>query len=700
MSVNNIDILLIEDDLVDQKAFERMVSSNNLPYNYQIVDSVAKTKQILKNNKYDIIVSDYMLPDGKSFEFFDSIIDTPIIFITGAGDQQIAVQAMKSGAYDYLIKDPDRKYLEFLPITVENAIKHAQGEKQLRLLESAVVNTNDAVLITEAENYDLPSPKVVYVNDAFTKMTQYLPEEIIGKAPRILNGPRTQSEALDEIKKALENSKPCRQELINYRKDGSEYWVDLNIIPLRDKRSVLTNFLFILRDITDKKLAEIKLRDLLEEVKKSNEEKLSILNELKIGTAINDTKGSVIFINRFMEIILNKNFKDIKGKNWNELFAFSKEDKANIEVMYHLDANLREKIPVQLEVSENKIYWMDIEIKDEPSNNDMKIFYFYDLTEVHQLRNELEDKSKYHNIIGKSQSMKIVYEKIKEVAKVDWTVLIEGQTGTGKEMVAKAIHNESSRKDKPFIAVNCGALTESLLSSQLFGHKKGSFTGALSDQEGFFEAADGGTIFLDEIGDIPMNIQTNLLRVLQEKEITRIGENKPRKINVRVIAASQHDLIKEVNDGKFRADLLYRIRVTRINLPNLNERKDDIPLLANNFLSESRASSSKSVYEISSSAMNKMLNYSWPGNVRELKSAIDYAAISCKGPVIDLEDLPPEIIDSGRNHHISSDSLKLNEKQKILAALEESAGNRKDASKILGISRATLYRRLTKYNLI
>lgn len=261
MSVNNIDILLIEDDLVDQKAFERMVSSNNLPYNYQIVDSVAKTKQILKNNKYDIIVSDYMLPDGKSFEFFDSIIDTPIIFITGAGDQQIAVQAMKSGAYDYLIKDPDRKYLEFLPITVENAIKHAQGEKQLRLLESAVVNTNDAVLITEAENYDLPSPKVVYVNDAFTKMTQYLPEEIIGKAPRILNGPRTQSEALDEIKKALENSKPCRQELINYRKDGSEYWVDLNIVPLRDKRSVLTNFLFILRDITDKKLAEINIAE-------------------------------------------------------------------------------------------------------------------------------------------------------------------------------------------------------------------------------------------------------------------------------------------------------------------------------------------------------------------------------------------------------------------------------------------------------
>jgi transcriptional regulator with PAS, ATPase and Fis domain len=258
----------------------------------------------------------------------------------------------------------------------------------------------------------------------------------------------------------------------------------------------------------------------------------------------------------------------------------------------------------------------------------------------------------------------------------------------------------SERKENPFIAVNCGALTESLLTSQLFGHKKGAFTGALSDQEGLFEAANGGTIFLDEIGDVPMNIQTNLLRVLQEKEITRIGENKPRKIDVRVIAASQHDLIKEVENGNFRADLLYRIRVTRINLPDLKDRKEDIPLLVNSFLSQSRASSGKNVYDISGVAMSKLMNYDWPGNIRELKSAIDFAALTCKGTVINKEDLPPEITHDETQPAGINDDIKQDEKQKILAALEQTSGNKKEASKLLGISRATFYRRLIKYELI
>jgi PAS domain S-box-containing protein len=190
---------------------------------------------------------------------FDSIVETPIIFITGAGDQEIAVQAMKAGAYDYLIKDPERKYLEFLPITVQNAIKHSEAERQLRLLQSAVINANDAILITEAGLYDMPGPKVVYVNDAFTRMTQFEPKEVIGKTPRMLQGPKTQREVLDRIKGKIKKGDPCREELINYKKDGSEYWVDLNIVPLRDDKGNLTHYLSIHRDITEKKLSELKL---------------------------------------------------------------------------------------------------------------------------------------------------------------------------------------------------------------------------------------------------------------------------------------------------------------------------------------------------------------------------------------------------------------------------------------------------------
>ena len=178
MATTKTTVLLIEDDRIDQKAFERMVKNFDLPYNYKIADTVAQAKQELQKKRFDIVITDYILGDGKSFEVFDSIIDTPIIFITGAGDQEIAVQAMKAGAYDYLIKDPERNYLKFLPITVENAIKHSEAERQLRLLESAVINANDAVLITEAGNYDMPGPKVVYVNDAFTKMTHFKPARV------------------------------------------------------------------------------------------------------------------------------------------------------------------------------------------------------------------------------------------------------------------------------------------------------------------------------------------------------------------------------------------------------------------------------------------------------------------------------------------------------------------------------------------
>jgi sigma-54 dependent transcriptional regulator, acetoin dehydrogenase operon transcriptional activator AcoR len=280
-------------------------------------------------------------------------------------------------------------------------------------------------------------------------------------------------------------------------------------------------------------------------------------------------------------------------------------------------------------------------------------------------------------------------------------VLIEGETGTGKELVARAIHSSSHRSGRPFLAVNCAGLTESLVASQLFGHKRGAFTGAVADQSGLFESAAGGVLFLDEIGDIPPSVQTSLLRVLQEREITRVGETIPRKVDVRILTATHQNLTEEVAEGNFRADLLYRIRVARILLPPLRERLEDIPLLVFRFLGEVRAVTGKAVQEISSDAMRVLMTYSWPGNVRELRSAIEFATIRCTRTVIGPEDLPPELLDSGLNPRtiVSPIDPMEGEKERVLEALRRARGNRTLAAQLLGIGRATLYRRMAAFDI-
>jgi DNA-binding NtrC family response regulator len=353
----------------------------------------------------------------------------------------------------------------------------------------------------------------------------------------------------------------------------------------------------------------------------------------------------------------------------------------------------RTKLSVSLQGAKGQQYWMEVEVHDDPRQRRGKILVFYDMTAVHDLRRLLDTKDQFPDLIGKSEAMLQVYHLIREVARVDTTVLIEGETGTGKELVARAIHFASHRQRGPFIAVNCAGLTESLLASQLFGHKRGAFTGAVADHQGLFAAANGGTLFLDEIGDIPLNVQTNLLRVLQEREITRLGEATPRKIDVRIVAATHQNLQAAVSHGTFRSDLLYRIRVARIALPALRARRSDIPLLVSTFLAQCRAALGKPVHDVSHSAMQLLLHYHWPGNVRELKSAIEFAVIRCRGAVLKVDDLPPELSEPAplaKPYH----SAAVDEPRRIVMALQQAQGNRTLAARLLGMSRATFYRRL------
>lgn len=315
-----------------------------------------------------------------------------------------------------------------------------------------------------------------------------------------------------------------------------------------------------------------------------------------------------------------------------------------------------------------------------------------------QLKKEIEKKYSYHNIIGKSPKMRRVYELIETVSKTNTTVLIQGETGTGKELVARAIHFASERKNNPFVVVSCVNIPESLLESELFGHEKGSFTGAISAKKGKFEIANKGTLFLDEIGDLPFQLQAHLLRVLQEKEFTRIGGNEVIRIDVRIISATNKNLLAETREGRFREDLFYRLNVITIEIPPLRERREDTLLLSNHFLKKFSEENKKEIIGFSKRVIDFFMSYEWPGNVRELENFIEHAVVVCSSNIIDIGDLPiPQT--STASPRYTSKTLKEVEKTHIESVLEETGWNISKASSILGISRLTLYNKIKEYGI-
>jgi len=314
------------------------------------------------------------------------------------------------------------------------------------------------------------------------------------------------------------------------------------------------------------------------------------------------------------------------------------------------------------------------------------------------LHQRLEERYRFENIIAKSPKMQRVIEVIKIVAKSNATVLITGESGTGKELVARALHSQSHRQGKPFIAVSCAALPESLLESELFGHEKGSFTGAYAQKKGKFEIANRGTLFLDEIGEMSANIQVHLLRVLEEKEFTRVGGNELIKVDVRVISATNRDVKQAVANGQFREDLYYRLNVVTIELPPLRERKEDIPLLAQHFLKKFALGNQKDITGFSPEATDFFLNYEWPGNVRELENAIERAVILAKNSSIQVTDLPQENLLLARSASPGG-RLEEVEKNHIISVLNKTRGNYSQAARLLGISRMTLYNKARAYGL-
>ncbi len=432
----------------------------------------------------------------------------------------------------------------------------------------------------------------------------------------------------------------------------------------------------------------------------SNERNLErVLDNLKEGIIAHDLSKRIFFFNREAEEITGYRREDVLGKNCYEAFGVPLcgercslccdtpvlNDKAEFTI--NIKTKSGESRRIEMSVTR---------MNDENGKFDGFLASFKDITDLLKLKIRAGRPNNFDNIIGRDIKMLQVFEQISDVAVYDYPVHISGETGTGKELVAAAIHKKSQRGGKPFVPINCGALPEGLIESELFGHVKGAFSGAIRDKKGRFELADGGTIFLDEVAELSKYMQVKILRFIQEGTFERVGGEKTISVNIRVISATNKDLKKEVRRNNFRDDLYYRLNVIPIHLPPLRERKNDIPLLTNHFLHEAGERYGQKPLSISQKTLAIMLAYQWPGNVRELQNAIQFATVKCNGRVISPEDLPLELRNYKRANSSSGPSRKL-DIDTVKSILEKTGGNKAKAAKRLGIGRATLYRFLAKY---
>jgi two-component system response regulator HydG len=444
-----------------------------------------------------------------------------------------------------------------------------------------------------------------------------------------------------------------------------------------------------------------------------------IIDSMADGVFTMDSEGNISSWNQSMERISGYTAKDALGRRCDLLHCsrcFGEncpEDikKCRIFEQEHVEAkecNLRHKDGYDVAVIKNASV-----VKDEDGIILGVVETVTDLTELNRARQRAEQAAlrlgeihRLDNIIGKSQAMRDVFTAIQAVADSDATIIIQGESGTGKELVAGAIHFNSARKEKPLVTVNCSALSESLLESELFGHAKGAYTGALRDRIGRFEETAGGTLFLDEIGELSPFIQVKLLRVLQEREIERVGESKKRKIDIRVITATHQDIYKLVGEGRFREDLYYRLKVFPITIPPIRQRKEDIPLLVSHFIRIMNKKTGKQVVDTSRNVMRTLMDYHWPGNVRELKNAIEHAFVLCKSDRLELKDLPIEIRQADRG--VTAKSIKSADKQSkkigltkesLLELLADCDWNKAEAGRRAGVSRTAIWKYMKKWDI-
>ncbi len=435
----------------------------------------------------------------------------------------------------------------------------------------------------------------------------------------------------------------------------------------------------------------------IEKIISSEKNLKRILENLRDGVIAHDMQRRIFYFNRKAEKITGYSREEVLARDCHDAFG---------EPFCGAKCNFCNQIPTLKDKTE---YTINITTKGGESrriemfatmmvdrqNKPLGILAtFRDITEILELKIKVRDIYSFANIVGRNSKMLDVFRQIRELVDYDFPVHIYGETGTGKELVAMAIHNESHRSGAPFAPINCGALPDGLIESELFGHVKGSFSGAIRDKKGRFELADGGTIFLDEVAELPKHLQVKLLRFLQEGTIEKVGSEKTLSLNTRVISATNKDLKEEIRKGNFREDLYYRLNVIPINIPAVRDRKTDIPLLVDHFLLQESVPGKTGQLSFSHEAMAMMMEYKWPGNVREIQNAVQFSIVKSTGSVILPSDLPIELKNIQAPVYRRGPSLKL-DADVVRAALRKAGGNKSKAARLLGVGRATLYRFLS-----
>jgi PAS domain S-box-containing protein len=425
----------------------------------------------------------------------------------------------------------------------------------------------------------------------------------------------------------------------------------------------------------------------------------TILDSINEGVFTIDLNWRITAFNRAAEHITQVSGREALGQQCSDVFRASicenacvlrrtiSSGKPILNATAHIITRSGERIPIRISTAL---------LKDDAGRLIGGVETFQDLSPIEQLQKELKSRYTFEDIVGHSPAMVRLFEILPQISESSSTVLIEGPSGTGKELFARAIHSLSPRKNAPFVAVNCGALPDTLLESELFGHKAGAFTDARRDKPGRFALANGGTIFLDEIGDISPAMQIRLLRVLQERIIEPLGSVEPKKVDVRIVAATNRDLGQLVREGQFREDLYYRIRVISLKLPSLSQRREDIPLLVDHLVAKFNRLQNREIEGISQEVLAQLMEYEYPGNVRELENIIEQAFVLCRGRLIELHHLPAELRPPSTSGYGTRNPMSLRSMEKLLIseALRRHKGSRKKAADQLGIDPSTLYRKL------